>query len=178
MALNFNVKLFLRIFIATSFAFFLVLSYSFDEKKEVQLFKIQRSKDKNQIFYDLKQTKNGLLDKEEPITIYWIRTSEPDKKDPLTWIQQRYAYGLTYLEKNEHQARFQFVSYSKKELLLKKNKAGEFKVFTEYKNKWVELNRIFIQIDGGTFWFPKISRVELHAKDPVTNKDIVDIINP
>ena len=151
---------------------------SFVEKKEEKLFKIQRSKDKNQIFYDLKLNKNGLLDKDEPINIYWIRTDEPNKKDPLSWIQQRYAYGLRYLEKTEHQAKFQFVSYSKKELLLKKNKEGKFKVFTEYNGKWVELNRIFIQIDGGTFWFPKISRVELHSTDPLSKKEIIEIIHP
>lgn len=151
---------------------------SFNEKKEEQLFKIQRSKDKNQIFYDLKITKEGLLDKEDPINIYWIRSNEPNKKDPLSWVQQRYAYGLKYIDKNENQAKFHFVSYAKRELVLKKNNEGKFKVFIEYNNKWIELNRIFIQIDGGTFWFPKISRIELHSKDPITKKEIIEIVHP
>lgn len=176
--MNYKLIHFFRSFTYLFLAFTLMSISSFDVKKEVQLFKIQRSKDKNQIFYDLNLTKEGLLDEKEPINIYWIRSNEPNKKSPLTWVQKHYAYGLTYISKNESQAKFHFVSYSKKELILKKNKEEKFSVFTEYNNKWLELNRIFIQIDGGTFWFPKITRVELHSIDPITKKSIVEIINP
>jgi hypothetical protein len=42
----------------------------------------------------------------------------------------------------------------------------------------VQVERIFIQIDGGTFWLPKISSVELHAKDAKTGNTILETINP
>ncbi|MBW6481632.1 MAG: DUF4833 domain-containing protein [Vicingaceae bacterium] len=146
--------------------------------KEFHLFKIERSKDNNQIFYDLNVVENGLLKPENPINPYWIRKTEGGVIKPLTWIQNNYAYGLEYIYKSETYAKFHFVSYKKRDFVLKKNKEGIFKVYTNLNNKEVEVNRIFIQIDGGTFWFPKISKVELHTNDPLTKKNIVEIIKP
>lgn len=142
------------------------------------LFKIERSKDANEIFYELRTLPNNSLDKENPINIYWVRNTEGGKTKPLTWIQQHYAYGLEFTFSTQQNAKFHFVSYDKKDFTLKKDVEGNFKVFTVKDKKEVIVNRIFIQIDGGTFWFPTISRVELHTTDPITNIDEVEIINP
>lgn len=142
------------------------------------LFKIGRSKDANEIFYEVKTTPNGALDVQEPIKIYWIKYSDNNAIEPLTKIQQHFAYGLKFLEVTPEKAAFQFVSYSKRTLILKKNNAGKFAVFTEVEGKNVELERVFIQIDGGTFWFPKISRVEVHAKEAEANELVVEVIRP
>jgi len=167
------------IFILISFSFF-----SFSDKetnnKEAHgsLFKIERSRDADQIFYDLQVVSKDKLDKNNPINIYWVKETEGGKTKPLTWVQQHYAYGLKYTYSSENIAKFHFVSYNKKRFTLKKDKTGKFQVFTKVNEKEVIVNRIFIQIDGGTFWFPKISRVELHGQNPLTNKSLVEIINP
>jgi hypothetical protein len=142
------------------------------------LFKIQRSKDANEIFYDLNLSAPNKLDTQEPINIYWIKHTKNSKAEPLTWIQKRYAYGVNYLKTSENEAVFHFVSYEKRLFQIKLNSSGFFHVYTILQNKEVIVNRIFIQIDGGTFWFPKVSRVELHAKDTRSNKTIIEIINP
>ena len=161
---------------------FFLFSFSIKENKNDissnALFKIERSKDDNAIFYELRTSSNNSLDKENPINIYWIRNTEGGKTKPLTWIQQHYAYGLEFTSSSQQKAKFHFVSYDKKDFILKKNVEGDFKVFTIKDKKEVIVNRIFIQIDGGTFWFPTISRVELHTTDPITNIDEVEIINP
>lgn len=149
-----------------------------DVDTKPHLFKIERSKDANEIFYDINLEKTGTLSITEPIYPYWRRQTEGGAIKPLTWIQQHYAYGLEYIYSSENYAKFHFVSYKKRDFVLKKDSSGDFKVFTQLNNKEVEVNRIFIQIDGGTFWFPKISKVELHTNDPVTNKNIVEIIKP
>lgn len=149
-----------------------------DVETKPHLFKIERSKDANEIFYDINLEKAGTLSITEPIYPYWRRQTEGGAIKPLTWIQQHYAYGLEYIYSSENYAKFHFVSYKKRDFVLKKDSSGDFKVFTQLNNKEVEVNRIFIQIDGGTFWFPKISKVELHTNDPVTNKNIVEIIKP
>lgn len=149
-----------------------------DVETKAHLFKIERSKDANEIFYDINLEKTGTLSITEPIYPYWRRQTEGGVIKPLTWIQQHYAYGLEYVYSSENYTKFHFVSYKKRDFVLKKDSSGDFKVFTQLNNKEVEVNRIFIQIDGGTFWFPKISKVELHTNDPVTNKNIVEIIKP
>jgi hypothetical protein len=142
------------------------------------LFKIERSKDANQIFYDVNKITEDKLNKENPINIYWVRHTEGGKIKPLTWIQQHYAYGLDFIYASENIAKFHFVSYDKIGFTLKKDSNGNFNVYTIKNKSEVIVNRIFIQIDGGTFWFPKISKVELYLNDPFTNIEEVVVINP
>ncbi len=162
------------IVLLSSFRFFEIN----DEVNKNHLFKIERSKDANEIFYDINTAKTGQLNINNPINPYWIRATEGGLLKPLTWIQQNYAYGLQYVYKSENYVKFRFVSYKKRDFVLKRDLQGNFKVYTQLNQKDVEVNRIFIQLDGGTFWFPKISRVELHTKDPLTNIEIVEIIKP
>jgi len=42
----------------------------------------------------------------------------------------------------------------------------------------VEVEEIFIQIDGGTFMIPKISFVKLHWRDTVLDKEGDEYIKP
>jgi hypothetical protein len=142
------------------------------------LFKIGRSKDANEIFYSLNVDKNGKLDKEHPINIYWIKRTGTEKKEPLTWIQNTYAYGVEFIFKDAENAAFHFVSYKQKTFYLKRNSSGEFSIFTFAQNREIELDRIFIQIDGGSFWFPTISRVELHARSSNAQSHIAEVIHP
>lgn len=142
------------------------------------LFKIGRSKDANEIIYEVKTTADGSLDLKEPVKIYWIKYTENNAVKPLTLVQQKFSYGLKFLEVNPEKAEFQFVSYSKRTLMLRKNNLGKFGVFTEIDGKQVELERVFIQIDGGTFWFPKITRVEIHAKKAGAGDLVVEVIQP
>jgi len=142
------------------------------------LFKIGRSRDANEIYYTLKLDDNGRLDPKNPISIYWIKRSDGNKTEPLTWIQNKYAYGLNFSSVTDSESEFQFVSYKKMTFHLKKNEDGLFKVFTFAGDKEIELNSIFIQIDGGSFWLPTISRVELHATIPECRTEIAEIIIP
>ncbi|PKP47920.1 MAG: DUF4833 domain-containing protein [Bacteroidetes bacterium HGW-Bacteroidetes-12] len=142
------------------------------------LFKIERSKDGNQIFYNAHTVSENKLDIENPITIFWIRKTEGGAIKPLTWIQQRYAYGLHYTKISETSAQFHFVSYDKRSFTLKKDKKDCFRVFTNLNNNEVLVEKIFIQIDGGSFWIPKISHVKLYTKEQATGKEMIEIIKP
>lgn len=142
------------------------------------LFNIGRSKDANEIYYYINLNQYGKLNESNPISIFWINRTNGNKREPLTWIQNKYSYGLNFLTKTSASAQFQFVSLRKRTFVLKKNSKGTFSVFTISGKKEVEVNRIFIQIDGGTFWFPKISKVELHATMPGTNIKIIETIRP
>jgi len=163
---------FLAILILSSF------SYKLSLTKSYHLFKIERSKDANEIFYDVNINSDNKLELNNPLHIYWLKHTENSRIEPLTWIQKNYAYGIEYLTKTKNSAEFQFVSYKKRQFTVKKGRYDKFQVFTISNNKEVIVNRIYIQIDGGTFWFPKISRVELHAQDAKTNKELIEIINP
>jgi hypothetical protein len=142
------------------------------------LFKIERSKDNNQIMYDVNINELGLLDKINPINVYWVRNSEGGTIRPLSWVQKKFAYGLKFLDINDEYATFQFVSYDKMSFVLKKKKDNGFEVFTKHKGNLLKMNRIFIKLNGGTFWFPNITAVEVYAKNLNTGEDVIEIIKP
>lgn len=150
----------------------------FDDSDNCFLFKINRNRDANEIYYEAKTTPDGSLDINEPVNIYWIKYTNKGKTEPLTKIQQHFAYGLKFLEIAPDSAVFQFVSFSGKTLILRKKEFGNFAVYTVMEGVEVELERVFIHIDGGTFLLPKITRVEIHAKSPIQNQLVVEIIKP
>jgi len=151
-----------------------------DNNREYGLFKIGRSRDPNEIIYSLNFDQAGKPDKSNPIEIYWIKRTNNNKVEPLTWIQSKYAYGIKIINelKNEDEIYFQFVSYDKRTFILKKNEENCYKVFTVSGGREVEVSSIFIQIDGGSFWLPYVSRVELHIKEPGSGKLAMETINP
>lgn len=142
------------------------------------LFSIVRSKDANEIFYTINLDNSNKLNTENPINVYWLKRTENNKVEPLSWIQNRFAYGIVYLSKSENYAKFRFAAYDKRVFELKKNKHNEFKVFTISENKEVEVNRIYIYITGGTFWIPEIPKVELYATISETDKKMKETIIP
>lgn len=142
------------------------------------LFSIGRSKDANEIYYSINLDNKNMLNKDNPINVYWLKRTENNKIEPLSWIQNKFAYGIVYLSKSESSARFHFAAYDKRIFELKKNKKNEFKVFTISGNQEVEVNRIYIYITGGTFWIPEIPKVELFATILGTERKIKETIIP
>ena len=142
------------------------------------LFIIERSRDLDQILYQVSLDNEGKLDAKNPISVHWLRRTNNDIIEPLTWVQERFSYGLEYLIQEPNRVVFQFEGYNKRSFELKKNLDGNFKVYTLSKGKEVEVLRIFIQIDGGTFWIPTIPRVELHSRDPKINLAQIEIVKP
>jgi len=142
------------------------------------LFSILRSKDANEIFYTINLDNSNKLNTENPINVYWLKRTENNKVEPLSWIQNRFAYGIVYLSKSENYAKFRFAAYDKRVFELKKNNHNEFKVYTISENKEVEVNRIYIYITGGTFWIPEIPKVELFTTISGTDKKMKETIIP
>ena len=157
-----------------------------EHNQNYHLFKIGRSRDANEIMYDLNLDETGVPDKSNPISIYWVKKTEDNRVKPLTWIQNRFAYGLKVLDSETSLTGdningsydFQFVSYNKRNFTLKKDENNQYKVFSLIEGKEILVNRIFIQIDGGGFWRPTISSVKLYGFEVQTGIKIVETIHP
>ncbi len=148
------------------------------EAENQTLFKIGRSKDINEIWYTPNINENGTINQENPVNVFWVKKNEQNKTEPLSLIQKKYAYGIKYLKITKDQAVFQFVSYSKRNFTLKKNSKGDYRVFYSQKGRELELSKIYIQITGGSFWFPKIKQVEIYYTNPENQKTEVEILIP
>ena len=147
------------------------------EENNNLLFKIERSRDANEVFYEVNTLADGTLDTENPIRIYWVKHTENGKTEPLTRIQEKFGYGLKLLQVTHETARFQFVSFEQP-MTLNKTANGKYKVFSTIDGQIAEVEQIYIQFLNNSFWYPKIGKVEMYATNPNSGKTLVQVINP
>jgi hypothetical protein len=142
-----------------------------------RLFYVQRSPNANTIIYELNEH-DGKLDTEAPIHVYWLRYGDKGQKEELSYIQRKFAYGLTFKPKANDQYDVRFVSYKKFPLTLMKAGDGKYHIFATIDQKEMILSRIFIKIEGGSFWIPNVVYVELKGTDPSTGREITERFKP
>jgi hypothetical protein len=142
------------------------------------LFYVQRDPNTNTIMYDLNVDKNGKLDTESPMHVYWIKYAEKGQKEELNYIQRKFAYGITSKKTAEEQYDLRFVSYKKLPLVLKKAGDNKYHIFVTADQKQIVLNRIFVKVEGGSFWLPNIVYVELKGTEQLTGKEIAYRFKP
>jgi hypothetical protein len=142
-----------------------------------RLFYMQRTSNSNTLIYEL-NTHNGALDEENPMHVYWIRNAEKGQKEELNYIQRKFAYGLVTKKLGNDQYDVRFVSYKKFPLVLMKANDGKYHIFATVEQKQMMLSRVFIKIEGGTFWLPNIIYVELKGTDPLTGREITHRFKP
>lgn len=148
---------------------------------ENMLFYIQRAKDHNTIIYQLNTDESGALIENDPIKPYWIKYTDEKKEKPLTVIQQKFAYGIKVklIDEEKKIYQFNFVSYKKKSFYLRKSEHdNKFHVYGKVNNHLAKLDNIFINIQGGSFWFPKIEYVAINANDVKSHEKLVEKITP
>ncbi len=138
-----------------------------------QLFYLQRDPNTNTIICELNVGKDGQLDEADPVKVYWMRYDEKGEKKELNYIQRKFAYGITSQAIGNNQYKLSFVSYKKFPMyLIKSVEDNQYHVYVTANNKKIELDKIFVRIEGGSFWTPHVKYVELTGKNP-KNKLVV-----
>lgn len=142
-----------------------------------RLFYVQRDPNANTIVYEL-NAPNGKLDEDEPVHAYWIRYAAKGEHAELSYIQRKFAYGLVQKPLGNDKFDIRVVSYKKYPLTLMKGQDGKYHIFATVAKKQAILNRIFVKIEGGSFWIPNVIYVELRGSDPATGQEIVERFKP
>lgn len=155
--------------------------YSFNSDIENKtLFTITRNFDDDILKYDLRYDDEGELIDEDPIHPYWIRNTKGGIIKELNGMQRKFAYGLKYKKINDDFYKFNFVSYKKMDLYLKKASNGKYSVLTQIDDEFVILNELFLQVEknGTIFDLPKLSWVDIKWFSPKTKKSGETRIDP
>ncbi len=147
---------------------------------EHSLFYIQRSNNTNAIVYEANILNDGKINEVEPVKVFWIRYSEDSTAADLNYIQRKYAYGVNASAYANQKNKFvvQFVAYSKKSIYLLPKTNGKYAAYTNINGKLAELKKIWIELSGGTFWFPTIDYIEMIGKDPVSQQVVSERFKP
>jgi hypothetical protein len=149
--------------------------------KKNMLFYVQRTLNTNTIVYEVNYNKDSTLSAKDPVHIYWIHYASDGGIKDLSYIQRRYAYGLDVKMVDSVKLLFKvnFVSYKKRDIFLVRS--GSWKIYKAcmlLHNKLSYIQRIFVQIDGGTFWVPRITYVEIIGTDITSGKPVTEKIIP
>jgi hypothetical protein len=145
-----------------------------------RLFYLQRSPNINALSYDINiDQKTGRPDDDSPLHIYWLRYAEGHgEPSELTFIQRKFAYGVNSKPLGNDKYDIRIMSYKKFPLTLMKGTDGKYHIFATVAKKQIVLQKIFIQIDGGSMWSPNIIFVEMKGEDPATGKEVTERFKP
>jgi phosphatidylglycerophosphate synthase len=144
-----------------------------------QLFYLQRTTNTNTIVCELNLDKKGIPDEESPVHVFWIRYPEGGIRKELNYIQRVFAYGIKSLPQGNGTYKLHFVSYKKQILtLMPSPKDNKYHVYATINQKQALLSRIFLKVDGGSFWAPNIVYMEMKGTDMATGKEIIERFKP
>ena len=113
------------------------------------------------------------MNEAEPIKVFWIRYAEQGQRKELSYIHRKFAFGVNTKKIGPEKYEFHLVSHDKIRFLLSKGKDGNFHVYTTIADKNAILKRIYVRIDGGSFWVPNIPYVDFFGVLEGSGKDIM-----
>ena len=144
-----------------------------------KLFYVQRDPNTNTIIYDLNLNASGQPDSDNPIHPYWIKYNDRGQKEELNFIQRKFAYGLITKPLGNNKFDVRFVSYKKYPLVLMRSATdNKYHIYATIEKKLAVLNRIFLKIEGGSFWIPNVVYAEIKGIDPETGKEVMERFKP
>ena len=92
-------------------------------------------------------------------------------------MQRKFAYGIESKTLDNEEFELQFVSYKKLPLTLKKIDSDQkYHVFVNVNQKRIQVEKIFVRIEGGSFWLPNVKYAEVTGIDASSNQKITERI--
>lgn len=138
------------------------------------LFFLQRTPDANTVIYEINLKKDGKIDAKKPVIGSWIRYEEEQRYKLLSGIEQRFAYGVKSKCIGKDEFEIRLVAYSKMPLyLLKSGDDQSYKMYIKNGEENLLLKRVFVKVNGGSFWFPKVQYIDLITAHSETGKEII-----
>jgi sterol desaturase/sphingolipid hydroxylase (fatty acid hydroxylase superfamily) len=138
------------------------------------LFFLQRDPDANTVVYELNYNSDGTLYQNNPIKGSWIRYEEDQKFKELTSIEKKFAYGVQSKPIGDGEYEIRLVAYKKMPMYLKRSETDhKYHIYIKDEGKNLLLKRVFVRVNGGSFWFPKVQYIDLIATNSTTGMEIL-----
>ena len=139
------------------------------QTKTSPLFIIERSKNANVVHYDARLTADGKLDSKEPVIAYWVVLAEDGRREELSWIEKKKAYGFTVKpDPSINGYKMNLVAAPEKQIIVKAEKGG---VHAEavIDGRPAVLEKLYINASD-RLTGPKVHYIEVHGKDLQTGE--------
>jgi hypothetical protein len=144
-----------------------------------QLFYLQRDPNTNTVIYQLNVDRAGHLNEDEPVNVFWLRYDEHGERKDLSFIQRKFAYGLSAEKLAPDKYELKFAAYSKVRFYLLRSPTDKaFHVYATINGQQLQLERVFLRIEGGTFWVPNVKYIEFKGLNTATRQPAVERVLP
>ncbi len=152
-------------------AFFLIRSTPVDTGPT--LFIIQRSKNANEVHYEVQVGADGAL-ADDPVEAFWVMKAEGGAREDLTFFERKLAYGFEVMPPDSQGNReMKLVAWEDRTIkLTKAEDGGKWRAVTKIDGQDAYLTKLFIKTDEGGLT-PEVLFIDLFGEtvdggDPVT----------
>ncbi len=140
------------------------------------LFKIQRTRDADEVYFDILLDDNGDLKIPEPIVTYWVRHTRKGKIESLKWPERRFAYGINYVEQRPDFVSFRFVSNRNMVFHVRKNPEEQFNLYFFMDDVETQVTGIIIYFEMRFYGFPVIEKVEVYGINQESGEQVILVL--
>lgn len=140
-----------------------------------QLFYLQRNANSNTLIYEL-NIENGVINKQNPIHVYWINYAGNGQTEELSDLQRKYAYGIKATEVSDNIFECYLVANKKLKLTVQEGDDKQYHAYTMMNEKKIFINRIYLQVKAGGLFKPRIDYVEMKGVDVLTGTAVEEKI--
>jgi len=141
------------------------------------LFVITRSKNANVVHYEARLAASGALDREQPIGAYWVMRAEDGRREGLTWLEERLAYGWSASFDARGELLVRLRAFSGRALCVTRAENGAFCALLRIDGRPAALERIHVASDGGGLT-PSVRYVDLFGTTLADRRHISERILP
>jgi len=134
-----------------------------------RLFRITRNKNDNIVCYDVRH-KSGRLDKENPVSVYWVIPSKKDKLEDLNFLERTKAYGISVVKAFGQDSVDVMLKAGKKPIRVTV-RGGHWVALATLDSREVAIDSVYVMADeSGTM--PTVHWVEVMGRYPATGESM------
>ena len=142
------------------------------------LFVIARSKNANVVHYDARIRAGGRLDPDEPMVAYWVMQAENGRRESLTWLERRLAYGFeSSFDARGETLRVRLRAFSRRELQVRRDASGGYRAEMRIGDRPAVLERIFVCTDESSVT-PSVRYLDLTGRAVADRARVAERIRP
>ena len=145
--------------------------YPKPEESKTLLFYIQRSHNTNTVIYEANFGDNGMLNPDKPIDIHWILYEKEGLVEPLTYLENNFAFGVKHktIKNSKNAYSIQLVSYKKLKLQLIQTEPFQAKIVHINNDSASKLDHVFVQANDNGLW-TKVKFLDVYTHDSSNEK--------
>ena len=134
-----------------------------------RLFRITRNKNNNVVCYDVRHN-SGKLNKDSPVSVYWVIPSENNKLENLSFLERTRAYGISVVKT---------FGQDSVDILLKAGnnpirvtvRGGRWVALTALDSREVAIDSVYVMADESSA-MPKVQWVEVLGRYTATGESV------